>query len=107
MTCFSGVGTIPGLELVFHAVEGLVPFLKECYSERTEIKDLLVEFADFRGPRALAEKFGHNILANGIDITLELTQAGLAIKGKEYERFGTEVGKILSKILVSQTSVVV
>merc|ERR1712216_1068161 len=23
MSCFSGVGTVPGLELIFHAVEGL------------------------------------------------------------------------------------
>jgi len=107
MACFTGVGTIPGLELVFHGLEGLVPFLKDCYFERKEIKNLLAEFSDFRNPGDLAKKFAHNIAANGIDITLELTQAGLAIKGKEYDRFGLEVGKILSKIVVSQTSVVV
>jgi len=109
LACMSGVGLIPGLELVFHALTGLVPFLKDCYDERSQIKNILLEFTDFRHPLELAKRFGHNIVANGIDISLELASATLDIQGKNYERLGEDVGKILSKILVlsDKSSVVV
>jgi hypothetical protein len=105
LQCLSGVGIIGGLENLFHGLEGLVPFIKDCYHEKSEIMNLLSECAAFKDPPALARKLGHNILTNGVDITIELAQAALDIKGKDYERLGQDVGKILSKIVVSNATV--
>jgi len=104
LECMSGVGIVPGLESLFHGLEGLVPLVKDCYQEKGRIMDLLAECADFKDPRGLARRLGHNILSNGVDITIELAQAALDIKGKEYQRLGEAVGKILSKVVISNAT---
>merc|ERR1712050_686829 len=104
LECMSGVGIIPGLESLFHGLEGLVPLLKDCYHEKGKIMQLISECADFKDPRGLARRLGHNILSNGVDITIELAQAALDIKGKEYQRLGEAVGKILSKVVISNAT---
>jgi hypothetical protein len=95
---------LPGLESIFHGVEGLVPCYKACMADKTQMVDLLHEFSDFAHPKTLAEAMVENIKDNSIDISLEVASAILAYKGEEWNRVGLEVGKILGKIVVSNTT---
>merc|ERR1712217_169564 len=104
LECMSGVGIVPGLESLFHGLEGLVPFLKDCYHDRSKIMSLLRTFADFKDPHGLARQFGHNILVNGLDISIELAQIALDVHGKDYERLGKDTGLLLGKIMIGNAT---
>merc|ERR1712232_791879 len=106
MECASGVGIISGLESLFHGLEGIAPMVKDCHDEKNKILDLLHTFEDFRNPHALAQTFAHHILVNRVDLTVELAQAILDSVGRDYLRVGEDVGHILSKIVISNASVV-
>jgi hypothetical protein len=96
----SVVKIVDGLESLFHGLEGLVPCVKACMADKPKIVRLLKSFADFHHPEKLAELFGHNIIEHKWDLSLETASAVLDYKGRDWERFGQDVGKILSKILI-------
>merc|ERR1712151_385207 len=104
MACVSGVGIISGLESLFHGLEGIMPMIKDCNHDKHEILDFLHTFKNFTHPRALARNFGRNILSNRVDLTIELAQAVVDVEGKDYERVGEDIGRILGKIAISNTS---
>jgi len=104
LECMSGVGIVPGLESLFHGLEGFVPLLRDCYHDKSKIIDLLRTFADFKDPHGLARQFGHNILVNGIDISIELAQIALDVQGKDYERLGKDTGLLLGKIMIGNAT---
>jgi len=101
MECMSGVGVILGLESLFHGIEGLVPLFKDCYQEKSKIMDLLHTFKDFKNIHDLARTLGHNVMVNGVDLSIEASMCVLDVKGKEWKRLGEDIGKILSKIVIS------
>merc|ERR1712048_437667 len=94
-----------GLESLFHGVEGLVPCYKACLADKKEIMDLLHEAGDFKDPGALAKKIAQNLKDNSIDISLEAASAVLAYKGKEWEHFGLQIGKVFGKAFVISANV--
>jgi len=89
------VGIVNGLESLFHALEGIVPLIKACRADAPKIEELFRQVADFKHPAELAKLLGHNILANGVDITLETASAVLDCKSKNWGRLGEDVGTIL------------
>merc|ERR1711957_1147036 len=100
LECMSGVGIIAGLESLFHGLEGLVPLFSDCYHEKSKIMDLLHAFKYFKNPHALARIIGHNVMADGVGISIVTAQCALDVTGKEWKRLGEDIGKLLSKIII-------
>jgi len=92
---------IGGLESVFHGLMGIVPLFKDCVADVPKIKELFHLVEDFKHPAELAKAVGHNIIANGIDISLEVASFFLDAKDKCWQRLGEDLGKILAKTVVS------
>merc|ERR1712039_810772 len=103
MSLVSGsvVHIIGALESLFHGLMGIVPLFKDCVADVPKIKELFHLVEDFKHPAELAKAVGHSIVANGIDISLEVASALLDAKDKCWQRLGEDLGKILAKIIVS------
>jgi len=104
MECMSGVGIISGLESLFHGLEGIAPLLRDCYHDRSKMIALLHTFADFKDPHGLARQIGHHILANALDLSIELAEIALDVQGKDYERLGRDTGRLLGKIMLGNAT---
>merc|ERR1711933_522078 len=101
MSLVSVVHIVGGLESLFHGLTGIVPLFKDCVADVPKIKELFHEVEDFKHPAELAKAVGHNIIKNGIDISLEVASALLDVKDQSWQRLGEDVGRILAKIVVS------
>lgn len=91
---------IPGLESLFHGLQGIVPAFRACMDIKSELSHIFHVFSDFAHPLELAKQIWSNIKANGLDISLEIADAILAWKGPEWQRVGVDIGTILEKLLV-------
>lgn len=91
---------IPGLESLFHGLQGIVPAFKACMNIKSELANIFHVFRDFVHPLELAKQVWANMKANGLDISLEVADAILAWKGPEWQRVGVDIGTILEKLLV-------
>jgi len=101
LACMTGVGTIAGLESIFHGLEGLVPLFKDCYNEKSEIWNIIKTLKNFKDAQALARSFGHNVLVNKVDLAVLSADVAFAIRGKEWKRVGEDVGKLVGKVALS------
>lgn len=93
-----------GLASLFQGLTGLVPLYRECMDDKKEIMSLLDEMKDLKHPAELAREVAHNVAVSGIDISMEAASAFLDFKGQSWERFGEDVGKILSKLFVPSSA---
>jgi len=107
LSVMSVVKAVSGLESIFHGLTGLVPTYRQCMADKPAIMNLLNDFKDFRNDTGLAQRFGKNIENNGLDLGLETASCILDYKGGEWERFGEDLGKILSKIAIGTSAAVV
>jgi len=101
------VDIVNGLESVFHGLEGLVPTYKACLSDKPQLMAILKEVEDFKHPAELAGKVVAAMKANGVDIGLEAAAAVLAYKGKEWNVFGFQLGKMLGKMILPSAAATV
>jgi len=93
--------SVSGLESLFHGLMGFAPLFKDCVADKSKIAELYHEVEDFKHPAELAKAIEKSIVANGIDISLEVASAILDAKDKCWLRLGEDVGKVLGKIIVA------
>jgi len=101
MSLVSVIHVVGGLESLFHGLMGIVPLFKDCIADAHKMKELFHLAEDFKHPAELAKALGHNIIENGVDISLEVASALLDVKDQCWQRLGEDVGKILAKVVVS------
>lgn len=92
---------VSGLENIFQALTGAVPTFKACMADKQNMINMLHSFGDFAHPKQMAKIIGANVVKNDLDLTVEIASAVLDYKGKEWERFGQDIGKILGQIFMA------
>jgi len=98
---------VRGLESIFHGLEAIVPTYRQCMADKPKMMDLLHTLEDFHDAAGLAEKFGKHIEDNVVDLGLETASCVLDYKGAEWQRFGEDLGKIVNKIVIGSSTVMV